>query len=60
MVKSKFVFHFGDGSKMSDRNGYNTLNQAKSWSKSHNKYTQRKKDKIVKVTTIKKKKGGKK
>ena len=42
--KGKFIYVFGDGSILTDRNGYNTITQAKKWAKDHNSGATRKKD----------------
>ena len=49
-MKGKFVFHFKDGMKIIDRNGYQTMAQAKSWAKAHNKNIGKNDSKIIKIT----------
>jgi len=49
-MKGKFVFHFKDGTKIIDRNGYNTLSQARSWASAHNRGVKEPGDKIIKIT----------
>ena len=50
---SKYIYTFGDGSTMADRNGYKTLAEAKSWAKNHNKGTKIKSRKVISVTASK-------
>ena len=36
-MKGKFIYVFGDGHIMTDRNGYNTITQAKAYARSYNR-----------------------
>ena len=53
IMKAKFKFIFRDGTTMRDRNSYRTIAQARAWAKAHNKYTQRKTRKVLRVVPIK-------
>ena len=52
-MKGKFVFHFKGSSgtyKIIDRNGYQTMAQAQSWARAHNKGSGKQDSKVFKVT----------
>ena len=48
-MKGKYVYVFGDGSVMTDRNGYKTMRAAKAWAKGHNKGAKVKRRKVTNV-----------
>jgi len=48
-MKGKFVFHFKSGMKIIDRNGYQTMAQARSFMIGHNKWAKKDGDPIIKI-----------
>ena len=55
-MAGKFIYHFGDGSTMRDRNRYKTIAGAKSWAKAHNmsKKNMAQGRKVIRITKVKK------